>query len=222
MNQRLPSLRVLVLSAACAALAPALTGCVPVAAVGVGTGVLVFSDRRPTETFIADEAIETRAANRINEKFGDRAHVNVTSYNRAALLTGEVPSEAAKAEAERIAATVPNVRAITNELLVAGTSSFGGRSNDAYITSKVKARFLDANKFSPNHVKVVTEGGTVFLLGMVTQRESDAAVEIARTTGGVQKVVRVFDVIAEEEARRLDNRSADKNAKPGATPAATR
>lgn len=216
MNHRPPSLRILLLSAAVAVLTPSLSGCVPVAAVGVGAGVLVFSDRRPTETLIADEAIEGRAGNRINEKYGDRAHVNVTSYNRAVLLTGEVPSEVAKAEAEKIVAAVPNVRAITNELLVAGPSSYGARSNDSYITSKVKARFVDFSKFSPNHVKVVTEGGTVFLLGMVTQREADAAVDIARTTGGVQKVVRVFDIISEAEAQRIDNRppADNKNAKP--------
>lgn len=209
------TLRTLLLGAACAASVPALTGCVPVAAVGVGAGVLVFSDRRPTETFVADEAIETRAANRINEKYGDRVHVNVTSYNRAVLLTGEVTNEAAKGDIEKIAAGVPNVRAITNELLVAGASSFGSRSNDSYITSKVKARFLDANKFAPNHVKVVTEAGTAYLLGLVTQREADDAVDIARTTGGVQKVVRVFDIISEEEAKRIDNRSApaDKTGK---------
>lgn len=204
--------RAVLIAAACAALAPALTGCVPVAAVGVGAGALVFSDRRPTETYIADEAIETRAANRISEKYGDKAHVNVTSFNRAVLLTGEVPTEAAKAEVERIASAVPNVKAITNELLVSGVSSFGARSNDAYITSKVKARFVDANKFAPNHVKVVTEAGTVYLLGIVTQQESNDAVEIARTTGGVQKVVRVFELVTDEEARRLDNRAQQQNA----------
>lgn len=195
------------LVAALAAVPPLLTGCVPVAAVGVGAGALVFADRRPTETYIADEAIETRTANRINEKFGDRAHVNATSYNRAVLLTGEVPNEAARAEAERIASAVPNVKAITNELLVAGPSSYMARSNDGYITSKVKARFIDANKFAPNHVKVITEAGTAYLLGLVTQREANDAVEIARTTGGVQKVVRVFEIISEEEARKLDNKT---------------
>lgn len=213
-----PAINALLLASSIAALAPALTGCVPVAAVGVGAGVLAFSDRRPTETYIADEAIETRTVNRINEKYGDKAHVNATSYNRAVLLTGEVPSEAAKADVEKVATGVPNVKAITNELLVAGASSFGSRSNDSYITSKVKARFIDANKFAPNHVKVVTEAGTVYLLGIVTQRESNEAVEIARTTGGVQKVVRVFEIIAEEEARRLDNRAAEaKNDKPAPT-----
>ena len=208
-------LRTLILGAACAALLPSLTGCVPAAAVGVGAGVLVYSDRRPTETFVADEAIETRAANRINEKFGDRVHVNVTSYNRAVLLTGEAPTEAGKAEIEKIVTGVPNVRAITNELLIAAPSSFGSRSNDAYLTSKIKARFLDAGKFSPNHVKVVSEAGTAYLLGLVTQREADDAIDIARTTGGVLKVVRVFDVISDEEAKRIDNRPApaDKDAK---------
>jgi osmotically-inducible protein OsmY len=199
--------KAILLVGACAALTPALTGCVPVAAVGVGAGALVFADRRPTETYIADEAIETRATNRVSEKYGDKVHVNMTSYNRAVLLTGEVPSDAVRTEVERIVASVPNVKAITNELLVAGISSFGARSNDSYITSKVKARFVDANKFAANHVKVVTEAGTVYLLGLVTQRESNDAVEVARTTGGVQKVVRVFEIVSDEEARRLDARS---------------
>lgn len=215
MTQR-TSVTAILLATSLLALAPALTGCVPVAAVGVGAGALVFADRRATETYIADEAIETRAGNRINEKFGDKVHVNVTSYNRAVLLTGEVPSEAVRAEVEKIATSVPNVKAITNDLLVSGPSSFGARSNDSYITSKVKARFIDANKFAPNHVKVVTEAGTVYLLGLVTRQESDAAVEIARTTGGVLKVVRVFDVISEEAAKTLDNRSAP--AAPAAKP----
>ena len=208
------TLKTILLAAACAGLTPALTGCFPVAAVGVGTGALVLADRRPTETYIADEAIETRAANRISEKFGDKVHVNLTSFDRAVLLTGEVPGDAMRGDVERVVSGVPNVRAITNELLVAGPSSFGARSNDTYITSKVKARFVDANKFAPNHVKVVTEAGTVYLLGLVTQRESDAAVEIARTTGGVQKVVRVFEIISEAEAKKLDNPPMQEGAAP--------
>jgi osmotically-inducible protein OsmY len=203
MNIRTRSATVL-LAATLAALAPVLTGCFPVAAVGVGAGALVLSDRRPTETFIDDEAIETRTANRVGEKFGDKVHVNVTSFNRVVLLTGEVPSEAVKADVERIAADVPNVRAITNEVQIAGPSSFASRSNDVYITSKIKARFIDANKFQVNFVKVVAEAGTAYLMGIVTQREADAAVEIARTTGGVRKVVRVFEIISEAEAKKLD------------------
>ena len=188
-----------------AALAPGLSGCVPAAAVGAGAGALMISDRRHAETYLADEGIEIRAINRVSEKFGDRVHVNATSYNRMALVTGEVPDAVARAEVEAIVGGVPNVKFITNELQVAGTSSFAARSNDAYITSKVKARFLDHNKFPATKVKVVTEAGAVHLLGLVTQREADAAVEIARTTGGVLKVVRLFEIISEEQARYLDS-----------------
>lgn len=181
-----------------------LFGCVPVAAVGVTAGALMIVDRRPTDTYLTDEAIEIRAANRINERFGERVHVNVTSFNRMALLTGEAPDEATRAEIEKIVAGVPNVRALTNEIQIAGVSSLSSRSNDAFITSKVKARFVDARRFNAAHVKVITEAGIVYLLGLVTQREADAAVEVARTTAGVRKVVRVFEIISEEEARRLD------------------
>jgi osmotically-inducible protein OsmY len=135
------------------------------------------------------------------------------------LLTGEVPDAAAKAEAEKIAAGVPNVKAISNELEVAGVSSLSARSNDSFITSKVKGRFLDASKFAVNHVKVVTENGVVYLLGMVAQREADAAVEVARTTGGVRKVVRVFEIVPEAEIKRLDNRPPEPQ-QPAAKPAA--
>lgn len=198
---------------------PFLAGCFGAAAVGVGTGALMLSDRRNSETYVSDEGMEIRAANRITEKFGDKVHVNVTSYNRMVLLTGEVPSTEIKTEVEKLASGVPNVKSISNELAIAGPSSFGGRSNDSYITSKVKARFVDANKFAANHVKVVTEAGVVFLLGMVTQAEANAAVEITRTTGGVQKVVRVFEVISPEQAKALDSSS---QAAPPAKPAASK
>jgi osmotically-inducible protein OsmY len=179
---------------------PLLAGCVGAAVVGVGAGALMVTDRRPSEVYIADEGMELRASSRINEKYGDKVHVNVTSYNRMVLLTGEVPTTEIKADVEKIAAGVPDVKSIANELAIAGPSGYGVRSNDSYITSKVKARFVDAGKFSANVVKVVTEAGVVFLLGMVTQAEADAAVEIARTTGGVLKVVRVFEIVSPEKA----------------------
>jgi osmotically-inducible protein OsmY len=191
--------------AALALCIPLLSGCFGAAAVGVGAGALMMADRRNSETYIADEGIEIRAASRISEKYGDQVHINATCYNRMILLTGEAPTAEIKADIERIAAGVPNVKSISNELAIAGPSSFGGRSNDSYITSKVKARFVDANKFAANHVKVVSEAGVVFLIGLVTQAEANAAVEIARTTGGVQKVVRVFEIITPEQAKALDN-----------------
>ena len=193
---------------------PVLAGCFGAAAVGVGTGALMLADRRNPETFVSDEGMEIRAANRITEKHGDKVHVNVTSYNRMVLLTGEVPNADIKSDVEKIASGVPNVKSISNELAIAGPASFGGRSNDSYITSKVKARFIDANKFAASHVKVVTEAGVVFLLGMVTQAEADAAVEITRTTGGVLKVVRVFEIISPEQARALDNMPSSPPAAP--------
>jgi osmotically-inducible protein OsmY len=191
-----------------------LAGCFPAAVVGVGAGALMVADRRITETYLADEAIKMRASNRVSEKFGTETHVNVTSYNRMLLLTGEVPTAEAKAELGRIMATVPNVKSVSNEVLVGPASSLSGRSTDTYTTSKVKARFVEYNKFAANKIKVVTEWGSVFLLGLVTQREADDAVDIARTTGGVQKVVRLFEIIGDDEARRLDLTSSESKTPP--------
>lgn len=176
-------------------LVPLLSGCFPVAATGVGATALMMEDRRTAGTYVEDEGIELKANNRINERFRDQVHVNVTSYNRNVLLTGETPNETLKAEVEKIARDVENVRAITSEIIVAGPSSFTSRSNDTLITSKVKARFVDIGKFQANHVKVVTENSVVYLLGLVKRKEAGDAVEIARTTGGVQKVVKVFEYL---------------------------
>jgi osmotically-inducible protein OsmY len=172
----------------------ALQGCVPLM-IGAG-GAAAYSsleDRRTTGIQIEDEAIETRASNRISDRFGSRVHVNVTSYNRVALLTGEVPDDAARAEAEKIVRAVPNVREVTNDLQVAGISSYPARANDAYLTTKVRGRLFDTKRVSPVHLKVVSEAGAVYLMGVVTEAEADEAVDIARNTGGVRKVVKVFE-----------------------------
>ena len=174
---------------------PLLGGCV-VAAIGgaaVG-GVLVAEDRRTVGTMTEDQGIELRASSRIDDKLRT-AHINVTSYNRLALLTGEVPNAASREEAERIARGVENVRGVFNELQVSGNSSLTVRSNDSFITTKVKARFVDGQKFSAVHVKVVTENSIVYLMGLVKRAEADAATEVARTTGGAQKVVRLFEYL---------------------------
>lgn len=175
-------------------LVPLLAACAPVL-IGAAAGGAYSSleDRRTAGVQIDDEGIELRIGNRINDRFGDRAHVSVTSYNRSVLLTGEVPDAQSREDAERIARAVPGVRGVNNELEVAGVSSLGARTNDAFITSKVKARFLDARKFNPLHVKVVTEAGVVYLLGVVTEQEANEAVELARTMSGVRKVVKVFE-----------------------------
>ncbi len=177
------------------ALLPVISGCAAIAiGGGVAAGAVVAQDRRTVGTLTEDEGIELKVASRVGEKHGD-AHLNVTSYNRNVLLTGEVTSEAAKADAERIARAVENVRSVFNELQVSGNTSLQARTNDAVLTSKVKARFVDAGKFSPLHVKVVTENGVVYLMGLVKRAEAAEATEVARTTGGVRKVVRVFEYL---------------------------
>lgn len=172
-----------------------LQGCVPVVATGAGTGVLIAEDRRTSGTFIEDQGIELKASSRLDDKFKDTVHINITSYNRTVLMTGEAPTDAVKQEAEKIVRSVPNVGNILNELFIGGNSSYTSRSNDTYLTSKVKVRFVDTGKFQANHVKVVTENNVVYLLGMVTRKEAENAVEIARTTGGVQKVVKLFEYL---------------------------
>ena len=194
-RKKASSARAFVLLAALG-LAPQLQGCVEMAVVGAGAAVLAADDRRSVGALAEDKDIALRAESRVGDRYGDKVHVNVTSYNRNVLLTGEAPDAATKTQVERIMREIPNVRGVVNEIQVAGVSSFSARANDSYLTSKVKARFLDnASMFSINHVKVVTEAGVVYLLGLVTRKEADAAVEIARTTGGVQKVVRVFEYI---------------------------
>lgn len=170
-----------------------LQGCVEMAVIGAGTAVMSAEDRRTTGTQLEDQSIELRAANRINERYAAKTHINVTSFNRAVLLTGEAPDENIKADIEKIVLGLPNVRGVTNEIQIEGAASLGSRSNDTFLTSKVKARFLDARRFNVLHVKVVTEAGVVYLLGIVTEKEAEAAVEVARTTGGVRKVVKVFE-----------------------------
>jgi len=183
------------LTLACIAMLPVVSGCAAVAVGGaVAAGVMVAEDRRTVGTMTEDEGIEQKASNRINEKIKD-AHINVTSYNRMLLLTGEVPTAAAKADAERIARAVENVRSVFNELQISGNTEMQTRTNDSVITSKVKARFVDARKFSPVHVKVVTENSVVYLMGLVKKQEAADATEIARTTSGVTKVVRLFEYL---------------------------
>ena len=174
-----------------AALAP---GCAPVIVGAGAAGALSMSeDRRSSGAQLDDQSIEWRSSSRIGERFGSKAHVNVTSYNRAVLLTGEVLDQRMRAEVESLVRGVPSVQGTTNELAVAESTSLGSRTGDSFITSKIKTRFLDAAKFNALHVKVVTEAGVVYLLGTVTDKEADEAVEIARTTGGVRKVVKMFE-----------------------------
>jgi osmotically-inducible protein OsmY len=173
-----------------------LAGCVPLLVAGaVGGTALVATDRRSVGAQADDEAIELKIGNNIGTGYGDRVHVNVTSYNGIVLLTGEVPTPELVTTITQIARTTAKVRTVHNELTVGPVSSVGSRTNDSYITSKVKARFVEANKFAPNHVKVVTERQVVYLMGLVRHDEADTAAQIAATTSGVIRVVKLFEYI---------------------------
>ena len=193
----------LVATALCVvSLGTVLSACAPLILGGAAMGALVATDRRTSGAQLEDEGIELRSVGRINENLGARVHVNVTSYNRQVLLTGEVPSAQDKQLVEQIVSRVDNVRLVANELAVLGASSLTQRSSDALITGKVKAAMVDSKDLFANAFKVVTERGIVYLMGRVTQREAERATTIARSTGGVQKVVRLLDVISEDELQR--------------------
>jgi len=172
------------------------SGCAPVVVAGAAAGgVAVAVDRRNTDVQVADERIEWTSSSRVSDKLKDQGHVNVTSYNRMVLLTGEATTEAMKEEAEKLTAAVPEVKSVVNDIRIGAPTSMGSRSNDSYLTSVVKTRFVGEQKFNPLHVKVVTENGVVYLLGLVTRKEADDATNIARHVGGVKRVVRVFEYI---------------------------
>ncbi|MEO6408603.1 MAG: BON domain-containing protein [Burkholderiaceae bacterium] len=177
-----------------------ISACAPLLIGGaVVGGSLLMTDRRSSGAQLDDQAIELKAANRLNETLRDRGRVSVTSYNRQVLMTGEVPSDADKAAAEQAVAKIDNVRSIVNELGVGPGATLTARSNDTVISGKVKASFVDASDVRANAVKVVTERGVVYLMGRVTEREATRATEITRGVGGVQKVVRVFEIVTENE-----------------------
>lgn len=175
---------------------PLLTGC-PMYSVSTASGSnsYISEDRRTSGIFIEDEGIELKTSRRIHQQFGNSVHINVTSYNRIVLLTGEAPTEAVKTNIERLVMGVDNVRRIHNEIAIAANTALSSRSNDTLLTSKVKARFLAERKFQINHVKIVTENGIVYLLGMVTREEGDNAAQIASSTSGVRKVVKAFEYL---------------------------
>jgi osmotically-inducible protein OsmY len=197
-NPRARRTRVVLLAAVLAGLQ--LSACAPLVVGGAMVGgTMVAIDRRTTGAQLEDQTIESKASSRIHDLVGDRAHVNVTSYNRTVLLTGETPTEADRMAIEQAVQRLENVRSTVNELAVMLPSSLSTRSNDSYLTGKVKATYIDAKDLQANAFKVVTERGNVYLMGRVTEREATRATDLARTVSGVQKVVRVFEIVTEAE-----------------------
>lgn len=206
---------------AASTLALALGACAPVIMGGAMLGGgLVATDRRTSGIQLEDEGIELRSGARLREALGDRGHLNITSYNRQVLVTGEVPTEQDKQKVSDIVSRVENVRAVVNELAVMPNTSLTDRSSDVLITGRARASLVDARDLFANAFKVVTERGTVHLLGRVTQREANRATELVRTIPGVKRVVRVLEIISEEELQRLQPPApAPAPATSGAAPA---
>jgi len=196
----------LAVAATLATLVP-MSGCAPLLLGGAALGGgMVLTDRRTSGTQLEDESIELKSGGRIRDAIGGSGHVNVTSYNRVVLITGEVANEADRDSVGKAVGKIENVAGVTNELAVAGASSMTSRSNDALLTSKVKASYIDAKDLQSNAIKIVTERAIVYLMGRVSEREAARAAEIARGVGGVQKVVRVFEILSDDELAKLQTR----------------
>jgi osmotically-inducible protein OsmY len=180
-----------------------LTACFPLIVGGAVGGALVATDRRTSGAVLEDTGIEQRSASRIRENVGDRVHINVTSYNRQVLLTGEVPTAQDKQLVEQIVSRVDNVRNIVNEIVVMGNSTLTQRSSDALVTGRVKAALVDSKDLFANAFKIVTERGTTYVMGRVTEREAKRATTVISSTSGVQRVVRILEIISEEELTRM-------------------
>jgi osmotically-inducible protein OsmY len=190
-----PFLRPALALALAALVPPLLSACAPLIVAGaVGGAALVATDRRSTGAQVDDTSIETKVGGTLTSRYGERVHITTTSYNGNVLLSGEAPDAAIVADAVALARSTDRVRAVYNEVAVAPNADLAARTNDSYTTSKVKARFVEANKFSATHVKVVTERGVVYLMGVVSRAEADAAAQIAATTSGVTRVVRLFEI----------------------------
>jgi osmotically-inducible protein OsmY len=200
--------RPLALFALCGLTAMTLQGCIEMAVGTAVMGTIAATDRRTFGAQTEDKAIAVKGENRVGNMVGSAGHVNISSFNRKVLLTGEVPDEATKTAVEREVADIAGVQSIVNDLVVAPPTSYSSRSNDTLLTGKVKASLIDAQDISANSFKVVTERAVVYLMGRVTQREGTRASEIARGVAGVQKVVKVFEYISDDDVRQMSSTPA--------------
>lgn len=218
--------RTVVLAALAGITATQLTACFPLFAGAVAGGVALATDRRPTATQTIDRGLQMEAENSLIARYNGLAHVNVTVYNRKVLLTGEARDEQVKQQIGQYAQKLENAREVVNEMTVGEFSSFGARTNDTYLTTKVKAALAAIEGMPWNSIKVTTEAQAVYLMGVVTESEGERATEAARTVGGVGKVVKVFDYVSEDERKRLDANASSTNPSttseaPQGTPTAT-
>jgi osmotically-inducible protein OsmY len=195
-----------------------LSACTPLMLGGMVGGAMIASDRRTTGIQVEDEGIELRSASARDANFGNKEHVNFTSYNRQVLITGEVSSDRVRQQVEQMVGSVENVRLVANELAVGPASTFGDRSNDVLLVAKVKAAMVDSEDVFATVYKVVAERGTVYLMGRVTQREANRATEVVRSVNGVKRVVKVFEYITEDELRAMQPRRSTTLDQPASKP----
>ena len=204
------ALRPIALGAALAGSVLSLSGCFPLAAGGALMTGIVSADRRSSGTQLEDKNIELKASVQIRQNIGDRAHISVTSYNRQVLLTGEVPNAQDKALAEKLVKDVENISSVLNELAVMGNSSLGERSSDAITYGRINAAIFDAKDLSTNAFKVVVERDVAYIMGRVTAREARRVTDVVTGVTGVRKLVRVLDIISEEELARISPPAASQ------------
>jgi len=202
-TRRHPLVSTVLVGALAVATLGSLQGCIALLGAGAVAGGLSLNDRRTSGTQLDDEAIELKSGGRIRDAIGDNGHVIVTSYNRIVLISGEVPSESDKAAAAKAVAGIENVTNVVNELEVGPNSTLSTRSSDTLITTRVKSALIDAKDIQASAIKVVTERGIVYLMGRVTEREASRAADIARAQASVMKVVRVFEILTEEQLSNI-------------------
>ena len=195
-----------------------ISGCAVVAVGGVAAGATVLADRRTPAVQAIDKGIELEAENALSKRFGDNAHINVTSFNQKVLLTGEVKDADIKGEAGAYVKAMKNARSVFNELIIGPNSSYTSRANDSYLESKIKTQMIFTDQLPSNSMVIVAEGSSVYLMGMLTQSEADLAKKVASNTNGVKDVFAYFDIISEEEKARLEKQGKADQTQPNSPP----
>lgn len=201
-----------------AIIASQLSACAVVAVGGVAAGASIMADRRSPAVQAIDKGIELEAENALAKRFGDNAHINVTSFNQKVLLTGEVKDADIKGEAGAYVKAMKNARTVFNELVVGPNSSYTSRANDSYLESKIKTQMIFTDQLPSNSMAIVAEGTSVYLMGILTQGEADLAKKIASNTNGVKEVFVYFDIISQEEKIRLENQGKADQSQPNTPP----
>jgi osmotically-inducible protein OsmY len=199
-------------------LASFLSSCAVVAVGGVTAGASVMADRRPPAVQAIDKGIGLEVENALDKKFGDNAHINVTSFNQKVLLTGEVKDASIKEQAGAYAKANKNVRSVFNELIVGPNSTYTARANDSYLESKIKTQMIFTDKLPSNSMAIVAEGSSVYLMGILTQNEAAIAKKVASNADGVKDVYAYFDIISEAEKMRLEKQGKADESQPNTTP----